>query len=185
MNAPTVPLPLPQFTFLLAAAGNGQDDLAAAIAALDDELLVEDLEKPLRLATEALFFGSIYDVEWTGDTNLSPFDVAAADWLRNFEHFLKLQANFGPSVLANLAIHEYQQESRADFFHRTLYRDARMACEVEAFANIFEPNACLTIHVGPITAQLSPIGRNIWLPNGTTDVDERIAFLSHELTLVR
>lgn len=171
------PIPLPKFTFLLGAPGNGQNELAAELCRLDPSLGFFDLREPLRMAIHALCFGGFHGRELPLDTPLTTRfakNLSVSSLLEDLEILLRSWAN---SALGQLAISQYQQEG--EIYDHLLYRDVEKRADIEAFVEKFGGRECLTIHCGPIGANGIRQTKNIWLPS--PDLSERIALLHREL----
>lgn len=178
------PLPLPRFTFLFRGPDPSSLEprhaLANAIATLDNTMLLQDLEEPLRNATHGLYWGGYNpDVDLTNPTIRSDFRLLGypfSDWIWDLEKLVR--ERLGPEALGALAVRDYIEQNHEAFFGRVLYRDAHSQLDLEPFMKRFGSEEVCAIHLG-----LAPgfnLGcRHIWLP--VPETEKQIEFLQHEL----
>lgn len=186
------PLSLPRFTFLCGSPGNGQQELALAMSKLDDDLCVDDLERPLRQATHELFFGG-FDPEHDltlEEERKKPLPIQnedgepttdVLDWLLHLEELL--DRKIGSGALGRIALQEFERVygDGVTTFQRFLWRDATGRSDVQPFVNKFSATKVCLIHCGPLApnGMAIPGTFNIWLPE--ISLDARMARIRKEL----
>lgn len=180
------PLPLPKFTFLFGGRTQPRFALASEIANLDREMLLQDLEEPLRLATHSLFYGG-----YQPDLNLTDpaerikaipsvskeFQYTIDDWLYALEELLRAKVTSG--ALGKIALWNYVNDNSEFFFTRVLFRDAETETDIQPFIDTFGKSSICCIHLGAISSFVTKCN-HIWLP--IPEVEKQIDYLRRELS---
>lgn len=173
------PLPLPKVTFLTGGSDRQRELLATAIANLDPEMLIDDLESSIRQSSHVLFCGCIsndgkYPKNWPG------FSISFEQWMSGYIDFIREE--LGEDGVGMIALQELK-ESLGIIYDRCIYRDLKHLSDVNPFALEYGPRECCVIHLGMTPAATLQDVHHIWL--AMPEVHSQIELLRHELEPVR
>lgn len=183
------PLRLPRFTFLLHRNDPGSLALAQAISERDPELMIDDLEEPLRLATHCLFWGGFHPSRDLCDPAArreklpifrgAEFGRTAGDFLKDLEK--SIRSSLSDDALGRIAVQNLLANSDLDLWPRILYRDCHCGLDIDPFIREFGREHILVISLGGLFH--SPTGvKTIWL--AMQETDKRLEMLEKELEVV-
>lgn len=152
MTDEATPIRLPMLTFLTGTPGNGQNDLAAALAMLDNELVTHDFREPLRSATVELFYNGNFMVE---PSSAEPLPVRSGltvgEWHGLFDDFIR--ERLGDGALGELMLARLTENGEINsIFERLLFRDALVHADIAPFVRKYGARNCLLIQCGTTLA---------------------------------
>lgn len=175
-------LPLPKFTFLCAPAP--QTDFAQEVRKLmQDEVAINDLEEPLRLAASALWRGGFhYGFDLTKPEERQNAVLPGANLsFRSFIH--KLEDLIGTEedrdILGRLALAQVEDSGDFEVYSHVLYRDCHNLHNVEPFIRKYGKDEVLCVHFRILPATTRLPCRHIWLPQ--IKLSEQVSAFQREL----